>query len=153
MSHFSPERIHPLAQEPYDALIADARRAVGRLTLEQLAAALLRMLQQATTAGAIEAASVEEVGRCAAARSLLYRIRVSSRGTYLRASPCAFLSTAVSHQASPEAQQEGMYRHVMMWMRDKPTPGDYYGYLLRWLRQPWSRGARAIPALLIDASS
>lgn len=35
-----------------------------------------------------------------------------------------------------------MFRHVMLWMRDKPKPGDYYGYLARWLQAPWSRGAR-----------
>lgn len=50
------------------------------------------------------------------------------------------VTPAEIEEAPPEALQEGMFRHVMMWMRDKPRPGDYFGYLCGWLAQPWSRG-------------
>jgi hypothetical protein len=34
-----------------------------------------------------------------------------------------------------------MFRHLYLWMRDKPEPGDYYDYVARWSEVPWSTGA------------
>lgn len=42
-------------------LLADSRRAVGRLTMEQLAAVLLGMIQHAQESGLVEPARLEEV--------------------------------------------------------------------------------------------
>jgi len=76
--------------------------AVNRLTREQIAAELLRML--AATPG-MEAADVEV--------------------------------------ATEAEQKEALFRHLYLWMRDKPRPGDYYAYLAAWCATPWSRGVYA----------
>lgn len=55
----TPSPRHSL-QDPPAALVGDARRAVGRLTMEQVAAALLAMLRDAVESRLIDPARVEE---------------------------------------------------------------------------------------------
>lgn len=42
---------------------------------------------------------------------------------------------------SSAEKMEAMFRHVQLWQRDKPEPGDYYDYVALWSESPWSAGA------------
>ncbi len=43
---------------------------------------------------------------------------------------------------SDAERSEAMFRHLYMWMRDKPAPGDYYDYVTLWSEAPWTAGAQ-----------
>ena len=41
-------------------------------------------------------------------------------------------------------RREAMFRHLYLWMRDKPPPGDYYDYVSKWADAPWTPGPYAV---------
>ena len=86
-----------------EVLVA-VRSTVKRLTREQLAARLLRALDETQASGAMLPPETEDV-------------------TQLE-------------------REEAMFRHLQLYMRDKPQPGDYYDYVALWCETQWSAGAR-----------
>jgi tetratricopeptide (TPR) repeat protein len=89
-------------------VVAAVRSTVKRLTREQLAAWLLRALDDTQASGAILLPETEDVTQA--------------------------------------EREEAMFRHLQLYMRDKPQPGDYYDYVSLWCEAPWSAGARGGPA-------
>jgi len=79
------------------------RRAVLRLTREEVAAKLLQMIEAAQARGWLTKPTAEEV--------------------------------------DPDVKQEAMFRHIQLFHRDKPTPGDYYEYIVLWLEEGLTPGA------------
>jgi tetratricopeptide (TPR) repeat protein len=46
-----------------------------------------------------------------------------------------------SHQdVSSAEKEEALFRHIQLWHRDKPGPGDYYDYVALWSEAEWSVG-------------
>jgi tetratricopeptide (TPR) repeat protein len=84
-------------------LRAALRAAVWRMTREQLAATLLRALDEAQERGCLVPPEVEDVTRA--------------------------------------EKEEALFRHIHLFQRDKPKPGDYYAYLTLWSEAEWSAGA------------
>jgi hypothetical protein len=83
---------------------AALRRAINRLTREEVAAKLLAMIDDAQSRGLLAPPSFEDV-------------------------PAGM-------------KLEAMFRHIQQYQRDKPTPGDYYDYLMLWSEVTWNPGAR-----------
>ena len=94
-------------------VLAAVRSTVKRLTREQLAAQLLRWLDEAQASGVMPPPETEDVTR-------------------------------------PE-REEAMFRHLQLYMRDKPQPGDYYDYVALWCETPWSTGAQLAPTASSNA--
>ena len=46
-----------------------------------------------------------------------------------------------AEDVTPAEREEAMFRHLQLYMRDKPAPGDYYDYVTLWSEAPWSPGA------------
>jgi tetratricopeptide (TPR) repeat protein len=104
-------RINPACRETRLAL----RRAIQRLTREEIAAKLLRMLDDAQARGWLVAPTVEDV--------------------------------------DGNTKQEAMFRHIQLYHRDKPPPGDYYDYLLLWMEVEWTPGVCLRCAALAGSNS
>ena len=94
-------------------VVAAVRSTVKRLTREQLAACLLRALDDAQASGAIVPPETEDVTQA--------------------------------------EREEAMFRHLQVYMRDKPQPGDYYDYVGLWCEAPWSAGAAWWPCCAVVA--
>jgi tetratricopeptide (TPR) repeat protein len=52
---------------------------------------------------------------------------------------------AEREDVSRQEKEEAMFRHIMLWQLDKPSPGDYYDYVALWSEHPWSAGVFQVP--------
>jgi len=103
-------------------------------------------------------AALEAYTRClrldASKRDVLPAVRSTVKRLTREQLAARLLSWLDEMQASgallpPEAEdvtqaerEEAMFRHLQLWMRDKPQPGDYYDYVTLWCETEWSPGAR-----------
>ena len=58
-----------------------------------------------------------------------------------KAQLCGNIGPPELEDVLPAEKAEAMFRHVQLWQRDKPEPGDYYDYVALWNEVPWTAGA------------